>query len=127
MKPKSNKPLYFIIAVLVLAIIGLVVQNQIVLKKTQEQTQQIAQKAEINQDYVIQKISEQAGMEEKTPTYIKQLTKAEAEELIQKYPAIYNGTQPGYFDVRYEDRWIIYDAVNENIVKDIVVQGMKIE
>jgi cell division septal protein FtsQ len=119
-KPKTNKTLYFIIAVLAIilvALVVLVVQNQSSLKKIEEKTT-------ISSDYVVSKLSEQESLAGKTPTYIKQLTKADIDELIKTYPAIYGGAEPGYFDVRYDDRWIIYDAVNEKIVKNIVVQGM---
>jgi hypothetical protein len=122
-KPKTNKTLYFIIAVLAIAVLALVifaVQNKMSLKK-------IEAKTAISSDYVISKLSEQEFLQGKQPTYIKQLTKAELDELLEKYPAIYEGAEPGYFDVRYEDRWIIYDAFNEKIVKNIVVQGMNIE
>jgi len=37
----TNKTLFIVIIVLVLAVIGLVIQNQMVLKKTQEQTEKI--------------------------------------------------------------------------------------
>ena len=124
---KPNKILYIVIAVLVLAVVGLVAQNQMVLKKTQEQTQKITEKTTINQDYVIEKLGNEEGLQGKTPSYIKQLTKTELDELVKTYPAIYSGATAGMFDVRYEDRWIIYDAVNEKIVKNIVLQGIKIE
>jgi hypothetical protein len=127
MHPKNqNKTLYFIIAVLVLIVVGLIIQNQIVLKKAQEQQEQIVEKTTISSDYVVSKLGEQESLAGKQPTYIKQLTKTEIDELLKKYPAIYEGAEPGYFDVRYDDRWIIYDAVNEKIVKDIVVQGMTV-
>jgi hypothetical protein len=120
MKQKTNKTLYFIIAVLaiiIVALIVLVIQNQNSLKK-------IEAKTAISSDYVISKLSEQESLKGKTPTYIKQLTKADIDGLMKTYPAIYAGAEAGYFDVRYDDRWIIYDAVNEKIVKDIVVQGI---
>lgn len=118
----QNKSLYIIIAILaiiVIALVVLVLQNQSSLKK-------IEAKTTINSDYVISKLSEQESLAGKTPTYIKQLTKADIDDLLKTYPAIYDGAEPGYFDVRYDDRWIIYDAVNEKIVKDIVVQGMTV-
>lgn len=116
---KQNKTLYIIIAMLVLVVVVLVVQNQSSLKK-------IEAKTTISSDYVISKLSEQESLAEKQPTYIKQLTKADIDGLMETYPAIYEGAEPGYFDVRYDDRWIIYDAVNEKIVKNIVVQGMTV-
>ena len=66
-------------------------------------------------------------MEGKEPIYVKQITKTELDELIENYPAIYDETMAGYFDVRYEGYWIIYDPIKEEIVKKVVVQGMKIE
>ena len=119
MQSKNNKTLYVVIAILVLSVVVLVVQNQSSLKK-------IEAKTAISSDYVVSKLSEDESLAGKQPTYIKQLTKADIDGLMEKYPAIYDGAEPGYFDVRYDDRWIIYNAVNEKIVKDIVVQGMKI-
>lgn len=125
MKKSKNKFLYFVVAVLIIAVIALIIQNQIVLKKTESKSD-LSEKVMISDDYVISKLSEQEFLFNKTPTYVKQITKTELSELVEKYPAIYDESMQGYFDVRYEDYWIIYDPIDDVVVKKIFVQGMKI-
>jgi len=118
MSKENNKTLYIIVAVLVILVIALIVQNQIVLKK--------AEKIAVNEDYVKERLGEEDFLQGKELTYIKQLSSAELKQLATEYPAIYDETMQGFFDVRYDGYWIIYDPIKEQIVKKIVTQGITI-
>ena len=126
----KHKKLYATITVLdfaVLALAALSVQNQIALKKIQGETKQLAQKTEISQEYVLERLSKEESLAGKEPYSIQKITNEELKQQIEKYPAIYEENMAGMFDVKYENRWIIYDAANEKIIKDIYMQGMMIK
>ena len=119
-----NLILFCILAILFVA---LIIQNQVILSKTRQETDSLAQKVEISEDYVIQILDHENYLQGKKPVQIMRISPEELDQLIDKSPAIYDENMGGMFDVKYEDYWIIYDPINEKIVKKIRTQGIKIE